>query len=587
MKYSREQQRQFLEDELRAEVQEFDSKLKTSASFLMERGEVFVAKFLSFSKSGEMRVLFHANRPVPRKGEYLYCMTLHKALRNAKNWGDRTYGDLIKDKTNQTEVICNWLSASDNPLYILAGFIGVDLDFSEWIKDVPGVVLTLGPNCPPYEYIAHLQSLCQCYLSNQLNFVLDADYNKNEWKPILLSQKHDILSFLFVQLQLTDSIILQGPPGTGKTTQVAMLCAYLCKTGASVLVTALTNRALIEIAKKESLNGCLVKGKVYKTKITTDEAREVPELKEEKTVSPKKGAIIMSTFYITSGTASEITQDGVFDYVVMDEASQALLPMIGAAKRLGKKSLFVGDINQLPPVIQIKGSKINEKNYRGLIEGLKSVTESFLFPTYQLIYTYRLTERAAKYTGIFYNNSLISKANQETLCEFPAIPFLHKDGGPVLLKTDMEIGNLKTNSALNLALAVSASIRKKNGRCEIAILSCMKETVRALQSKIYSHLKKNKILIDTVARVQGLTTDICIYIIPNTLYLRSLEPRLFNVATSRAESHTIIIADKDILGYNSMDSNVKNYLLTLENEFSFYFPYNANKAILLDCKFLE
>lgn len=32
MKYSRQQQWQFLEDELKAEVKEFDDKLKTSAS---------------------------------------------------------------------------------------------------------------------------------------------------------------------------------------------------------------------------------------------------------------------------------------------------------------------------------------------------------------------------------------------------------------------------------------------------------------------------------------------------------------------------------------------------------------------------
>lgn len=587
MKYSRDTQCQFLEDELRAEVEDFDSKLKTSASFLMERGEVFQAKFLSFSKSGEMRVLLHANRPVPRKGEYLYCMTLHKELRNSKNWGERTYGDLVKDKTNQTEAICNWLSAANDSQYILAGFIGIDLDFAEWIKDVPGVVLTMGPNRPPYDYIAHLQSLCRCYFSNQLSLVLDADYRKNDWKPTLLDQEKDLTGFMFAQLQLTDSIIFQGPPGTGKTTKIAQLCADLCARGASVLVTALTNRALMEIAKKESLKNCLEEGKVAKINITTDEAKEIPYLLGEKIVLPEKGAIVMATFFITSGTAADTPTDGIFDYVIVDEASQALLPMIGAAKRLGKKSLFVGDINQLPPVVQLKSSKINSKNYRELVEGLQSVTESFLFPSFQLTCSYRLSERAVKYTGIFYNDTLTSKAKKEVIHKFTHVPFLHTEGGPTLLKTDMEIGNLKTYSALNLALAVTAAIRQEDKSCEIAILSCMKETVRALQAKINSHLKSTNILIDTVARVQGLTTNICIYVIPNSLYLRSLEPRLFNVATSRAESHTIIIADKDILGYNRMDLNVRKYLTTLDNEFSFYFPYDGNKAMLTNGELLK
>ena len=75
MIFSRDMQWQFLEEELKAEVKEFDDKLKTSATYLMEKGEVFTAQFLSFSESGEMRIRFSCKRPVPRRGEYLYCMT--------------------------------------------------------------------------------------------------------------------------------------------------------------------------------------------------------------------------------------------------------------------------------------------------------------------------------------------------------------------------------------------------------------------------------------------------------------------------------------------------------------------------------
>ena len=52
MIYNRDMQWQFLEDELKAEVKEFDKKLKTSAYYLMDKGEVFTAQFLSFSESG-------------------------------------------------------------------------------------------------------------------------------------------------------------------------------------------------------------------------------------------------------------------------------------------------------------------------------------------------------------------------------------------------------------------------------------------------------------------------------------------------------------------------------------------------------
>jgi len=578
MIFRRDMQWQFLEEELKAEVKEFDDKLKTSATYLMEKGEVFTAQFLSFSDSGEMRVRFSCKRPVPRRGEYLYCMTLHKELRDHRNWGDRTYGDLVKDKTNFTEAVCNWLMPSDNPGFIIAGFIGIDVEFAEWIRDAAMTVLVMGPNKPPFDYMAHLQSLTRCIDSPSVSSVLDADYVTNSWKPALLNNKKDIPEFLQAQLSLNDSLILQGPPGTGKTYQIAKLCANLLAEGHSILVTALTNRALMEIAKKPFLEPYLKDKKVFKTKITTDEEREVPRLQLEKVVAPKKGCLVLSTFFITSGVAAELTSDAPFDYVIVDEASQALLQMIAAAKRLGKKSLFVGDVKQLPPVIQMKGSKVRENGYVHLVEGLNSITEMSLYPTYQLTESRRLTERGTQYTGLFYGHSLVSMSEHKGADSYGTF-FLNSQGGPTLLKTDMELGELAAPSAMDLALAVVATIHKNCKRKEVAVLACMKETVRGLQKKLNSNLKKSNMIVDTVARVQGLTTDICVYVVPNTHYLRSLDPRLFNVATSRAKFQTIIIADKEILGYSTMDNQVKEYLERLDEEFSFYLPYN-NKLML-------
>ena len=581
MRFSRDIQWQFLEEELKAEVNGFDEKLRTPATYLMEKGELFTAQFLSFSSSGEMRVRFSTKRPIPRKGEYLYCMTLHKELRNHKNWGDRTYGDLVKDKTNFTEAICNWLMQSDDSGFIIAGFIGIDVEFADWIKDASMTVLVMGPNRPPYDYIAHLQSLTRCLDSAAVSSVLDADYVKNSWTPYLLDNKRSISGFLESQLGLNDSLVLQGPPGTGKTYQIAKLCSSLLDKGHSVLVTALTNRALMEIVKKPFIERFLKEKRVFKTKVTLDEEKEVPLLQKEKMLSPKKGCMVLSTFFITSGVAAELATDSPFDYVVIDEASQALLPMIAAAKRLGQKKLFVGDVKQLPPVVQLKASKVVENGYVHLVEGLNSITEMAMFPTYQLTESRRLSNRGTEYTGVFYENSLVSVPVYDRL-ELPGLPFLNKDGGPVLMKTDIELGELAASSAMELALAVVAGIHQKNKNVEIAVLACMKETVRGLQKMINSKLKKSNLIIDTVARVQGLTTDVCVYIVPNTHYLRSLDPRLFNVATSRARFHTIIIADKEIMAYSRMDSKVKEYLMKLDEEFSFYIPYGKGQKLLTE-----
>lgn len=52
----------------------------------------------------------------------------------------------------------------------------------------------------------------------------------------------------------------------------------------------------------------------------------------------------------------------------------------------------------------------------------------------------------------------------------------------------------------------------------------------------------------------------------NTGYHHGLERRLFNVATSRAKEHTIIIADKSVFEHKEIDQDVLSYLRRLVGE---------------------
>lgn len=99
----------------------------------------------------------------------------------------------------------------------------------------------------------------------------------------------------------------------------------------------MTNRALIEIVEKPALKTLLEEHRIFKTKLSVDEARAYKDLQQTKDVSPQPNNLILSTFYITSGQASQTFNEPPFDYVIVDEASQALLGMFGGAKLLGKK----------------------------------------------------------------------------------------------------------------------------------------------------------------------------------------------------------------------------------------------------------
>ena len=136
-------------------------------------------------------------------------------------------------------------------------------------------------------------------------------------------------------------------------------------------------------------------------------------------------------------------------------------------------------------------------------------------------------------------------------------------------------------------MIVSALLTVKD-KLHISVLSFYVETTKAIQKAIYQTIgNANNLLIDTVSRIQGLTTDVAIYVLPNTGYTYSLNRSLFNVATSRARRHTIIISDKGILLNNiccGVDKDVINYFKKLNDTQSFYIPINKNpsNALLLE-----
>ena len=558
----RQKQRQFLQDELKKQTDEFRNKLESSAQdLLLNKHEMFVAIFIKYMENGEILLKFPVSRPLPRKNEHFYCFTLPDSMRRYKDWGSQTYGGLIKKETQATEIKCIWHSSSDNPLFVLAGFKGSSEEFKNYIEKTPGGVIVLGPKIPPFEYLVNLEMVTYS-VHDKCSEILDANYNRLSWNPELLATKDDMTNIVIEQLAKSDSVIIQGPPGTGKTFRIASLCEKLCTEGYSVLVTALTNRALMEVAEK--LKESLVKNKnVYKTNLSTDESKEVRGILNAEKMFSIPGKLMLSTFYISSGSAARNYQGPLFDYVIVDEASQAFLTMLAAANMLGKKNLWVGDVCQMPPIVKTSKDRIRKQSYEPLIDGFDTLTVSNKFKTYQLSDTYRLGERAATFTGLFYNGSLKSMSDSDY------IQVDQKDV-PILVPMELPVGDPTPIEAIQKAVTIASEVLNKDKKCKIAILSHLIKTTGALQVEVARQLGSiNNILVDTVARVQGLTRDITIYVIPDTdAKLYSLEKRLFNVATSRAIRNTYIICPKNIVEYTYMSAEVRNYLQKLKNELS-------------------
>ena len=67
----RQKHRQFLQDELKKQTDEFRNKLESSAQdLLLDKHEMFVAIFIKYMENGEMLLKFPSSRPLPRKNEH-------------------------------------------------------------------------------------------------------------------------------------------------------------------------------------------------------------------------------------------------------------------------------------------------------------------------------------------------------------------------------------------------------------------------------------------------------------------------------------------------------------------------------------
>ena len=563
MKYTREEYVKFLCTELEAQEKSYEQIVKTKATVLKDNGEVFVGMFQRINEAGFAVFKVRNSENMPRKNSFWSAVYLNGEMGKYKNWGDLSWNKLREEyQRDFSDCLCAWISKSDDDAFCLVGIKNLTIQFTELLEQGK-TIIAFGPKDPPLQYLLNLIQIVKEERNQATKPILDFTEISNQWNPRKIEAKEDLVSILLNDHSNEKCVVVQGPPGTGKTTRMAQLAARLLKENKSVLVTALTNQALIELAKKDKLQEYIERGRVSKTSLTVDEKREQPHLQEikENKCNASSGFLSLATFYLSSGWAVDIT-DIPFDYVIMDEASQALLPMIAATMKLGRKVILIGDQKQLPPIVLTNEDLINRFDWSDIVKGFQTICSYFSFTSFMLSDTYRMTARGAECTGVFYNNELRSVSENQKVPT--AISDLNPLGGAVIKEMEMKVGDKNPPNAFEYIYNLTKSILLENSKLEIAILSKFRETTRQLQK--YFTLRwdgkdyPDNIKIDTIDRVQGLTVHFCFFLIPNASIRYSLEPELFNVATSRAMNNTIIVLPTTI--YKELiPEEVKNYLI--------------------------
>jgi DNA replication ATP-dependent helicase Dna2 len=353
--------------------------------------------------------------------------------------------------------------------------------------------------------------------------------------------------------------LIQGPPGTGKTWVLAQLAAAFARAGQRVLVISSNhlgiNNALVKIRHATGYPHILKVGKA-------DQAEglgAIPNHEYRPGLDPIDGQafIIGGTVHALYTSRLANTQ---FDVVIADEASQLNLVQAAGALLAGTKFVFIGDHQQMPPIITAEHP--NPEHRQSIFEYLFKFAPGTMLDT-----TYRLNAALADFSSHqFYDGRLQShpSAAARTL-QLPTAPTCYADvldpSQPSIF-VDLRHANTKTHErseAHYIADMIAELLASGVPAAEIAVVA----PYRAQGQTIRRRLKKRcpdrladelaRITIDTVERIQGQERDVVFLSLTSGRFDAALQrasfyfmPNRLNVAITRARVKRIVVGSSHL-----------------------------------------
>ncbi len=387
--------------------------------------------------------------------------------------------------------------------------------------------------------------------------------------------------------------LIQGPPGTGKTWVLAHLATELAKEGKNVLVTAFThtgiNNALQKINKVTQYPHTIKLGKPHQLDgLDYDDA-------SVKTTDGAIGAAgygINSRGIIVGATVFALHTKRLrnfhFDVLIFDEASQMTVPMAVAAMAVGKKFIFIGDHQQLPPIID--ETQTDKELARSIFEHLHQFAPGTMLQT-----TYRMHEGINAFSSEHFYDGMLqsapSAAGRLLIYSHPPkkyVDILRADLPEVFVDmahSDQGMRNmLEANLIADLTEQLLLSGVKPK---DIGILAPFRAQVRAIKSALEGRITDDKVLkkifVDTVERIQGQERDVVLISLTTSDLKLATEkanfffmPQRLNVAITRAKMKRITVGSSNLFKATSDDPEIQKSI-NLFREF-----YEASTVVVHD-----
>ena len=271
--------------------------------------------------------------------------------------------------------------------------------------------------------------------------------------------------------------------------------------------------------------------------------------------------IVTSTAFSSSSSLGNL----MYDYVIVDEASQCDIAAGALSLFSARNAVIVGDVRQLQNVVTEEDENYTESVFRkysipeayrySSFSFLASVSELFpTVPTVMLSEHYRCLPRIIGFCNEkFYGNNLVimTKDKKNELGLFLTAPGFHS----------REHSNLR--QAEVIAKEILPSLTEEDG--SIGIITPYQNNVRLIREII----KRDDIKVDTIHSFQGREMDTIIFSTSDDIVTDfSDSPMLIKVAVSRAKKRFILVASSDS---QPTKSNVHDLIA--------YISYNSFKPI--------
>jgi DNA replication ATP-dependent helicase Dna2 len=554
-----EQHRRFYEWQIQAQEEAWSAYAETAMNILWQSGRLFAGRIWGNEpNSGALILRFRAGNIPRMKSFYCLCIIGSAAGGSPAGWNfSYTNFRLSQELSGKnTECRTEFFMPSDDPKWRFIGVTGVDLEFLQEVQETfltrsQHPVIVLAETDPPIEYLRQLRDFVS---RNPRNPILNLAHlpRPGRWQPTPIDNGAEVLPLILRHFETTDQLLLQGPPGTGKSFLVAQVCSYYQQQGYAIGVTALTNKALMEVAEKEGLKEALLAGRVFKTNLSSDEQKSIPRLRSTKDITPNRGEVLLSSYYKLSRKLNDPLLQKRFDLLIIEEASQAYLATIAGFLGLAKKVLIVGDHKQLPPVVlnEDQATKEISPEVGAIIKGFETFALHHEACSMRLTKTRRLPQATANLTGIFYDNQLVSISGFDPGAFYAGIysNLFDPQGGIQIVKLPILEKSLPGQEHIKALLAkIAVDILGADKKSEVALLTPnVKEEKNLYDAYIRYSDRFSRITISTIHKIQGLTTDYTLLYLPLHNPSFDLNSHLFNVATSRARKGALIVTQNSI-----------------------------------------